>query len=91
VLDGLRTLRKLVAAAAVDVFQPTPKLTVSEWADANRLLPSTSAEPGRFRTDRIPYLRRIQDALGDETIGAVVFAKSAQVAGSRPARTSSAS
>jgi phage terminase large subunit GpA-like protein len=82
VLDGLRTLRKLVAAAAVEVFQPTPKLTVSEWADANRLLPSTSAEPGRFRTDRIPYLRRIQDALGDETIGAVVFAKSAQVAGS---------
>jgi phage terminase large subunit GpA-like protein len=81
-LDGLKTLRRLVAAAAVEVFQPTPKLTVSQWADANRLLPSTSAEPGRFRTDRIPYLRKIQDTLGDETVGAVVFAKAAQVAGS---------
>jgi phage terminase large subunit GpA-like protein len=81
-LDGYRTLRALIAEAAVDVFKPTPKLTVSEWADANRRLPSTSAEPGRFRTDRIPYLRAIQDTLGDETVGAVVFAKSAQVAGS---------
>jgi hypothetical protein len=81
-LDGLKRLRQLAAAAALEVFQPSPKLTVSQWADANRLLPETSAEPGRFRTDRIPYLRKIQDTLGDETIGTVVFAKSAQVAGS---------
>jgi len=82
VLDGLRRLRSLVATAALEVFQPLPKGTVSQWADANRLLPSTSAEPGRFRTDRIPYLRRIQDTLGDETTSVVVFAKAAQVAGS---------
>jgi hypothetical protein len=37
---------------------------------------------GALPHDRIPYLRKIQDALGDETVGAVVFAKSAQVAGS---------
>lgn len=63
-------------------FREAPRLTVSAWADANRVLPSTSAEPGRFRTDRIPYMRRIMDVLGDETTREVVFAKGAQVAGS---------
>ncbi|MFC1526773.1 phage terminase large subunit family protein, partial [Candidatus Latescibacterota bacterium] len=42
---------------------PEPLLTVSEWADRHRLLPPTSAEPGRWRTSRVPYLRDIMDAL----------------------------
>lgn len=63
------------------IFQPPPRLTVSDWADECRRLPSTAAEPGRFRTSRVPYMRAIMDALGDETVRHVVFAKSAQVAG----------
>ncbi len=45
-------------------MRPDPNLTVSEWADAHRWLSSrASAEPGRYRTARTPYLRAIMDAL----------------------------
>ena len=43
---------------------PEQPLSVSAWADDHRFLSSTaSAEPGRWRTDRAPYLREIMDAL----------------------------
>lgn len=80
-LDSVAELRAASADVCHEIFAPPSTLTVSEWADENRELPPTSAEPGRFRTDRIPYLRKIQDTLGDETVHEVVFAKSAQVAG----------
>ncbi len=45
-------------------FEPDPKLTVSEWADRHRELSTkASAEPGKWRTDRTPYLREVMDAL----------------------------
>jgi phage terminase large subunit GpA-like protein len=44
-------------------IQPDPLMTVSEWADAKRILPQTSAEPGRYQTKRTPYLREIMDKL----------------------------
>lgn len=44
-------------------FRPPPKLTVSQWADANRKLSSeASAEPGQWRTDRAAYQREIMDS-----------------------------
>ena len=46
-----------------EALAPEPRLAVSEWADEYRLLPPTSAEPGRWRTSRVPYLRDIMDAL----------------------------
>jgi len=47
---------------------PPPLLTVSEWADTYRRLTSKSAaEPGRWRTDRTPYLRAIMDALSSHS------------------------
>ena len=40
------------------------RLTVSQWADKYRILPSTtSSEAGRWRTARTPYLREIMDEL----------------------------
>lgn len=80
--EGVRTLRRGISDAAYTIFRPPPTLTVSQWADENRRLPSTSAEPGQWRTSRVPYLRRIMDVLGDETIREAVLAKAAQVGGS---------
>ena len=38
-------------------MRPDPDLTVSEWADRHRWLSSrASAEPGRYRTDRMVKL-----------------------------------
>lgn len=47
-----------------EAMRPPPLLTVSEWADRyRRLFTKAAAEPGHWRTDRIPYLRGIMDAL----------------------------
>ena len=45
-------------------LQPDPDLTVSEWADRHRMLSGrASAEPGRYRTARTPYMGEIMDRL----------------------------
>lgn len=62
------------------ILVPLPQLTLSEWADEYRVLSSEgSAEPGRWHTDRAPYLRGMMDAISDPTIEEVVAMKSAQV------------
>jgi phage terminase large subunit GpA-like protein len=64
-----------------DGLRPDPLLTVSQWADAHRYLsPRDSAEPGRYRTDRTPYMRAIMDALSSShPARRIVLMKSAQV------------
>ena len=64
-----------------DGLTPDPALTVSEWADRHRFLsPRASAEPGRYRTDRTPYMRAIMDALSPGNAARrIVFMKAAQV------------
>ena len=58
-------------------------LYVSEWADTHRVLSQTSsAEPGKFRTSRTPYLKDIMDALSpSSSYEKVVFMKGAQIGG----------
>ena len=62
-------------------MRPDPDLTVSEWADAHRMLSSrASAEPGQYRTSRTPYLREIMDALSpNHPAQRISFMKAAQV------------
>ncbi|MCL7466063.1 phage terminase large subunit family protein [Phaeovulum sp. NW3] len=62
-------------------LRPDPDLTVSQWADRHRWLSSrASAEPGRYRTARTPYMREIMDALSPASpVQRVVFMKAAQV------------
>ncbi len=64
-------------------LKPDPVLTVSEWADQSRILSQVaSAEPGRWRTSRTPYLKGIMDALSPSSpIEKVVFMKGAQIGG----------
>ena len=65
-------------------LRPEPDITVSEWADAHRVLPQkSSAEPGPWRTERTPYLREIMDALSATSgVEEVVLMKGAQLGGS---------
>ncbi len=60
---------------------PDPLLSVSDWADQHRMLSSkASAEPGRWRTSRTPYLREILDCLSPASpIERVVVMKGAQL------------
>lgn len=62
------------------MFRPPRARTVSEWADENRILVSdSSAEPGRWRTDRAPYQREIMDSFTQPGISEIVVMASAQV------------
>lgn len=71
----LRLFREIARKVA-----PPPRLTVSEWADEyRRLSPEASAEPGRWRTSRTPYLRGIMDAANDTNVQTIVVMSSAQV------------
>lgn len=48
-------------------LKPQVPLSVSDWAERHRILPSTSAEPGPWRNSRTPYLKAIMDALSESS------------------------
>ena len=58
-------------------------MNISEWADKYRILSQkASAEPGKWRTSRTPYLKEIMDCLSPYSgIEKVVFMKGAQIGG----------
>lgn len=61
-------------------LKPPPPLTISQWADKYRVLSSeSSAEPGRWHTDKAPYQRAIMDAIGDPHVREVVVMSAAQI------------
>lgn len=62
-------------------LRPIENITVSEWADKYRFLSSVSAsEPGRFRTDRVPYIREIADNLSKQSdVWKIIVSKGAQL------------
>ena len=64
-------------------LKPDTRLTVSEWADEHRILPSKSAkEAGRWRTARTPYLKEIMDCLSPSSgVEHICLMKGAQVGG----------
>ena len=64
-----RTLKKV---------KPVRKMSVSEWAEKYFRLPSTSAEPGRYKTARTPYVREIMDAFTQADVHKVAVKSAAQ-------------
>ncbi len=77
--DGRNPLNVTVRKA-VSNFMPPEQLTVTEWADKyRRLSPENSAEAGRWRTSRTPYLKEIMDAFTDPNVHRIAVAASSQV------------
>lgn len=69
-------------------FAPPPAITVSEWADTYRILPNTSAVPGKWDTNLVPYMREIMDCLSETSpVREVVFQKAAQISGTESANS----
>lgn len=74
------SIRKFLDRRIQRCWTPPPRLTVSEWADENRVLSSeSSAEPGRWHTDRAPYQREIMNAVTQLDIEKTVVMSSSQV------------
>ncbi len=63
-----------------ETLSPPPDMTISEWADEYRRLSSeSSAEPGRWKTDKAPYQKEIMDAICDMKVKKVVVMSAAQI------------
>ncbi|WP_053228089.1 phage terminase large subunit family protein [Spirochaeta cellobiosiphila] len=63
-------------------ISPGKKLTVTQWANANRYLSKeSSAEPGIWRTSRTPFLKGIMDSLSDPKVKETWFMKGSQTGG----------
>jgi phage terminase large subunit GpA-like protein len=73
----------IYATAFYTGLKPDPLLKVSEWADEYRVLsPTAASEPGRWRTERTPYLKEIMDSLSPSSpVEKVIFMKGAQIGG----------
>lgn len=55
-------------------LRPPPKLTVSEWADAKRILQAgPSRYPGPWSTSTTPYLKEVMDAYNDPHVRHIVL------------------
>ena len=68
--------------AALGYLAPPEDITVSEWAEAHRVLDVRSAAmPGRWRNSITPYLVEIMDTLNDFETEETIFVKPAQVGG----------
>lgn len=76
-----------ILGGAAEVIKPTEELTVSEWAERHRRLTGKeSANAGRWRNDRTPYLREIMDAMGAGEVDEVVLMCCAQAGKSESVR-----
>lgn len=77
--DALKDLNATVRKS-ISSFKPPEQLTVTEWSDKyRRLSAENSAEPGRWRTSRTPYLEEIMDAFTDPKVHRIAVAASSQV------------
>lgn len=58
----------------IKAIAPPPQITVSQWAEQNRVLSSeSSAEPGKWSNERAPYQVEIMDSVNDPLIEKVVM------------------
>lgn len=72
ILQTSRSAKKYIAAAITKAKQSClralPKLNLVQWADEFRHLPDNSAEPGRWKTDRMPPAREPMLAISDPKV-----------------------
>ena len=64
-----------IAQTWLAVYEPPPRVTVSEWADQYRFLsPESSGQPGKYSSDLTPYAREWMDSINDpEATGTVLM------------------
>lgn len=61
-------------------LSPPEKIVLSEWAAKYRVLPAeSSGEPGRWRNERVEYMRFIMDCLSNPEVEQVTLMSSVQI------------
>jgi phage terminase large subunit GpA-like protein len=65
---------------AAEFLRPPEQMTVTEWAERHRVLSAeSSAEPGRWRTARTPYLKEPMNAFTDPRVDTIVIWAGSQI------------
>lgn len=64
-------------------IRPRPRLSITDIAEAHRVMPSDVASPGPYRNVLTPYTREIQDRLHPDDPSQVVVYEAAAQAGSK--------
>ena len=77
----MKPARDLFLTSMANAMRPRKRLTVSEWADAHRVLSAKgSSEAGNWKTSRTPYLAEIMNTLSERSnIHRVVLMFAAQL------------
>jgi len=71
---------KSLTQSTTRLLAPPPKLLVSQWADAMRILSrESSAEPGKWRTERAEYQRGMMDTVNDPAVETITIMSSARI------------
>ena len=74
--DPVRT----IFCEAAKVLEPPAQLTVSQWAERERILATeASGESGRYRTARAPYQRAMMDAVNLPGVEEITYFTGAQL------------
>lgn len=60
-------------------LKPREKMTVSQWADKNMILPAGSNEAGHFNVKNMPWQKEMLDAISDPAVTDVTCMTSAQI------------
>lgn len=77
---SLRNLFESISKSAAQCLKVPPRITLSEWADQYRFIPSESGSiNGRWRTSYAPYQKEMMDAISDPLTERVVIMCSAQI------------
>lgn len=67
-------------ASLLKILEPAPDLTIGEWADKYRILSKeSSAESGKWSTDRTPYMKEIYNCLTDSHTESITIKSSSQI------------
>src|SRR4051812_21378082 len=79
---GLPSAWLLDCEIFAEAIRPDRDLTITQWAEAHRVLsPEASAEPGPWRTERVPHAGEIMDVLSPvDPTQEVTFVAGTQVA-----------
>lgn len=72
-------LKHTIQACLKRSFKPQPTLTLSEWSEQRRYLSrEASAEPGRWKNSRVPYLREMMDEVTNPATHTIVAMMASQ-------------
>lgn len=72
-------LQALLLKLRGEVFKPKPKMTLKEWSEQNRILPSYSAIPGKFKVDTVQPWVEVYNAISSGTARNITVVSPTQV------------